>query len=412
MKALFITYNGALEPLIKSQGIPYLKGLSAKGIGCILLSFEKPAKDREAFKEKAAALKRQLKDSGIEWFWLRYHKKPSFAATFFDIFIGIMFGFWIAVSRKVDIIHSRATVPALIGYVIARSAGRKLIFDERGLMAEEYADGGMWKRNGLLYRLTRHIEKLLLMRADKVVVLTENIKEFLLKTDYLPRGKNTDRPDITVIPSCVDTALFNSPVPTNEGSGERRGLSGKFVFLYTGSLGTWYLLDEMIDFFIAAKSLVKNAHFMILTHTGTDIAKEAWGKRGLSFSDVTIKEAEFERMPYYIRQADCGIFFIKPVLSKRSSCPIKFAEYLACGVPVVINSNVGDTDRIVERYRVGSVVSRFSKEEYSGAVNHLLELKREGKALSDRCRGVAEELFSLDAGVSRYLNIYMEIKGR
>ncbi len=412
MKTLFITYNGALEPLIKSQGIPYLKGLSAKGIECVLLSFEKPAKDKKAFKEKTAALKQQLKDSGIEWFRLRYHKKPSFAATFFDVFIGIMVGLWITVSGKVDIIHARAAVPALMGYIIAGLTGRKFIFDERGLMAEEYADGGMWKRDGLIYRMTRRIEKCLLMKADKVVVLTENIKEFLLKTDYLPRGKNTDRPDITVIPSCVDTARFNNSIPAGEGSREGHGLSGKFVFLYTGSLGTWYMLDEMIDFFIAARSLVKNAHFMILTHTGTDIAKEAWGKKGLSFSDVTIEEAEFERMPYYIRQADCGIFFIKPVLSKRSSCPIKFAEYLACGVPVVINSNVGDTAMIVERYRVGSVVNGFSKEEYSGALERLLELKSEDRALSGRCRGVAEELFSLDAGVSRYFNIYTEIKGR
>lgn len=412
MKTLFITYNGALEPLIKSQGTPYLKGLSAKGIECILLSFEKPAKDKKVFKEKAVVLKRQLKDSGIVWFWLRYHKKPLFAATFFDIFIGIIIGLLLVVSGKIDIIHARATVPAMMGYIIAKSTGRKFIFDERGLMAEEYADGGMWKRNGLLYRLTRRIEKRLLMKADKVVVLTENIKEFLLKTDYLPYGKNTYRPDIAVIPSCVDTARFNSSIPIDEGLRERHGLSGKFVFLYTGSLGTWYLLDEMIDFFIAAKSLVKNAHFMILTHTGTDMAREAWDKRGLSFSDVTIEEAEFERMPYYIRQADCGIFFIKPVLSKRSSCPIKFAEYLACGVPVVINSGVGDTDRIVEKYRVGSVVNRFSTEEYSGAIKHLLELKKEDKVLSDRCRSVAGDFFSLDVGVSRYFNIYTEIKGR
>ncbi len=32
MKILLISYNGATEPLIMSQGIPYLKGFSRRGI--------------------------------------------------------------------------------------------------------------------------------------------------------------------------------------------------------------------------------------------------------------------------------------------------------------------------------------------------------------------------------------------
>ncbi len=39
--SLFVAYNGALEALIQSQGIPYLRGLAEKGIKVSLLSFEK-----------------------------------------------------------------------------------------------------------------------------------------------------------------------------------------------------------------------------------------------------------------------------------------------------------------------------------------------------------------------------------
>ena len=54
MKTLFISYNGALEPLIQSQGTPYLKGLSNKGVKCFLLSFEKKI-------EGIGKLKKELK---------------------------------------------------------------------------------------------------------------------------------------------------------------------------------------------------------------------------------------------------------------------------------------------------------------------------------------------------------------
>lgn len=412
MKTLFITYNGALEPLIKSQGIPYLKGLSARGIDCILLSFEKPPEDRKVFRDKTESLRKELKESGIEWFRLRYHKRPSVPATLFDIFTGIILSFWIVVSRRVDIIHSRATVPAVMGYAVAKATGRKFLFDERGLMAEEYADGGMWKRDGILYRFTRYIEKKLLSNADAMVVLTENIKDFLLNGDYLPKKGEGKRPGITVIPCCVDTVKFNdTPLPDRKFKGSN-DLSGKFVFLYTGSLGTWYLLEEMIDFFLAAKSVINSAHFMVLTHIGGEMVADSWAKRGLSSGDITIDEAEFERMPDYIKLADAGIFFIKPVLSKRSSCPIKFSEYLACGLPVVINSGVGDTDAIVDKYRVGTVIREFDDDHYLSGVNRLLDLKKEGKLLSGRCNGVAKELFSLEKGVSSYLSIYNKLKGK
>lgn len=412
MKTLFITYNSALGPLIKSQGIPYLKGLSARGVECILLSFEKPLKDRDAFLSKTETLRKELEASGIKWYRLWYHKRPSLPATLFDMFIGTMLSFWLVISKRVDIIHARAAVPAVMGYTVARFTGRRFIFDERGLMAEEYADGGMWKKGGALYKVTRYIEKKLLNGADAVVVLTENIRDFLLNTDYLSAGQKTLKPDITVIPCCVDTARFNVRTAIGGNLKDKYGLSGKFVFLYTGSVGTWYLLEEMIDFFIAAKSVIDSAHFLILTHIDKEMVKEALEKKKASFDDITVDEAQFENIHDYIKIADAGIFFIKPVLSKRSSCPIKFAEYLACGLPVVINSCIGDTDTIVRKNNVGVIIKGLDVNSYLNGVRELLELKKEEKSLSERCRKVSEELFSLEKGVSKYFEIYDKLYKR
>ncbi len=409
MKALFITYNGALEPLIKSQGIPYLKGLSAEGIECFLLSFEKPLKDRALFEDKISKLKEELNASAIKWYHLRYHKRPSVCATLFDIKIGMFFTLWLVISKRIDIIHARATVPAVMGFIAAKLTGRKFIFDERGLMAEEYADGGMWKRGGFLYRIIRRIEKALLLSADSVVVLTENIKDFLQNTDYLSKKTTARRQDITVIPCCVDTDKFNRQIRISNDLRARYNLSDKFIFLYTGSLGTWYMLEEMIDFFITAKSEVDNAHFVVLTHLDKDIVRDAWAMKELVFDDITIDGAEFEMVPDYIRMSDVGLFFIKPLLSKRSSCPIKFAEYLACGLPVVINSGIGDTDKIVEERHLGVVIRDFNRKSYLEGINKLLELMKEKNSVTERCINAAEDLFSLEMGVSRYHDLYNKV---
>jgi len=401
MKILFISYNGVAEPLIQSQGIPYLKGLSNKGVRCFLLSFEKKI-------EGIGKLENELNKHGIKWYHLKYHKRPTLPATVFDIMAGILAGLYIVISKKIDIIHSRATVPAVIGYVIARLTGKKVIFDVRGLMAEEYIDGGIWKRNSFLYKVTLYIEKKLLRHADKIVVLNDNIKNFLINSNYLQKYGIKEK-DITVIPCCVDINKFNVESGLTEISREKYKLSGKFIFLYIGSVGTWYLLEEMMDFFIAAKTLINNAHFLVLTHVDKNIVIAAWRKRGLSFSDITIDDVEFCNMPYYIKLADVGIFFIKPCFSKRFSSPTKLAEYLACGLPLVINSGVGDTGELVSDNRIGVVIKDFSEKQYLDKTRELLDLMKEGKVLSKRCRLTSEKYLSLDMGVERYHNVYKEL---
>jgi len=402
MKALFISYNGALEPLIQSQGIPYLKGLSDKGIKCSLLSFEKKI-------EGAVRLKKELNEYGIEWYYLRYHKSPTLPATLFDIITGTLSGLFIVIFKNINIIHARGTVSAVIGYIIARLTGKKFIFDVRGLMAEEYVDGGVWKRNSFLYKVTLYMEKILLHRADKAIVLTQNIRDFLINSNYLQKHY-IKKNNITVIPCCVDIKKFNTEESVlTEKLREKYGLFGKFVFLYIGSVGTWYLLDEMIDFFITAKSLINNAHFLILTYIDKNMVMSSCEKKGLSFSDITVDEAEFCNMPHYIKLADAGLFFIKSCFSKRFSCPTKLAEYLACGLPVVINSGVGDTGEFVSYNRIGVVIRDFYKKEYFDKAGELLKLIGEDKELSNRCRLSAENYLSLNMGIELYQDVYREL---
>ncbi len=400
IKSLFISYNGALEPLMQSQAIPYLKGLSEKGVGSFLLTFEK-TKDKERIRN----LKRELESYNIEWHAFRYHKRPSVPATLLDIFIGIVAGLCLVISKKIDIIHARATVPAAMAYVIAKITRKKFIFDVRGLMAEEYADGGIWRRESLRHKCTLYFQKLFLKSADELVVITENIKNFLYESDYLDK-KNKK---ISVVSCCVDTGRFRKASSRNEALRQKFGLMGKFVFLYIGSVGTWYMLREMMDFFIATKSVISNSHFLILTHVDKDMAKRVRDEKGLSSKDITIDEAGFNDMPEYINLADVGIFFIKPVFSKRSSCPTKFAEYLSCGLPLVINSKIGDTDNIVKERKLGVVIDDFDKDSYLSGLRELSVLMKEKELLTKRSRMTAEELFSLEKGVSVYFDIYRRL---
>jgi len=68
----------------------------------------------------------------------------------------------------------------------------KLVFDVRGLMAEEYVDAGHWRAGSLPFRITKWFERMAFRNADSVIVLTNRIREIL---NPLPKScQRAERP--------------------------------------------------------------------------------------------------------------------------------------------------------------------------------------------------------------------------
>ena len=90
MRTLYISYNGALEPLGQSQVLPYLRELSQHGVQFTLLTFEKRQNSPSEEKRQKVQLKQELSQRGIDWHYLRYHKTPMVPATAWDVFSGLL----------------------------------------------------------------------------------------------------------------------------------------------------------------------------------------------------------------------------------------------------------------------------------------------------------------------------------
>lgn len=402
MEIIFISYNGALEPLSLSQVIPYIIGLSAKGFKLRLLSFERKRDSLDKGSVKNLDIK--LKHNGIAWHRLVYHKKPAVISTIYDIFIGTVYCACLLLRRKRVILHARSYAPAVIAYILNKLFGVRFIFDMRGMMVDEYAEAGIIKKGGLISKIGKAMEKRMLLSCVKVVVLTEKIKGIIQNFPYM---RHKGSAGIEVIPCCVDLHRF-AYNPQGAGLFRKPDLNGKFIFLYTGSVGTWYFLDGMLDLFAAAKTKIPDAHFLILSREDKDFIRKSILAKNLRLSDFTITEDQHENIPQYISGCRVGVIFYKQVFSRLACSPVKFAEYLACGVPVIINSGVGDTEELVKANRIGAVVKEFMRDNYNSAIDSILEVLKDGQALRQRCRDVASSFFSLGYGINKYAAIYQE----
>jgi glycosyltransferase involved in cell wall biosynthesis len=396
LKVIYISYDGILEPLGQSQILPYLKGLSEKGIKFFLVSFEKLEYSKDS--NRVIALRRELDSCGIKWFRLTYHKRPPVLSTAYDIFLGFMLCASICLIKRPKLIHSRSYVASLIAWFLMKVFRMKFIFDMRGFWADERVEGMIWKSKNILYRSVKYIEKYLLKDADEIIVLTDKAKTILKDWGY-------GTVNVSVIPSCVDTSRFKFIEKSRMELRNSYGLTDKFVFMHTGSLEYWYMKDKMLDYFKSCSEIFPKAHFIILSYDNHDKIRKLISDKNLDLKNFTIMSVPFNRMPEYLSMADVGIFFITPVFSKSASSPTKFAEYLSCGLPVISNDRIGDIEGCVLNNNVGIIVRNFHDDEYKKSFKALIDLTQD-KGLKERCRLTACNNFSHKSGVEKYYKIY------
>ena len=264
-QVLYITYDGLLEPLGQSQVLAYMEKLAPEW-PVHILSFEK-SKDRDD-EARMAAMRARLRAAGIGWTPLAYHKSPSAPATAYDIAVGTLVALRLVLRLKVKIVHARSYVPALVALAVKRVAGVKFLFDMRGFWADERVDGGLWPKNGRLYRIAKDLERRFLEAADHVVTLTNAGAREIARFPYLK-----DRmPPLSVIPTCADLNLFR-PGPDRDDS--------VFTFGYVGSVGTWYLFDETLAFFRVIAERKPDARLLVVNRNEHEAIRTAVQKAGI-----------------------------------------------------------------------------------------------------------------------------------
>ena len=382
-----------MEPLGQSQVLAYLKRL-APGRQVHLISFEK-AEDWFNAAERTR-ITREVADAGILWHPLRYHKRPSALATTWDIICGTVLGLWLILRYRLKMVHARSYVPSVMALTLKWITGAKYLFDMRGFWADERVDGGLWPRNGPMYRIAKFFERRFLFAADHVVSLTQAAVHEIERFDYLQGCM----PPVTVIPTCADLALFAPASVRYSGRG--------FVLGYVGSAGTWYLFDEVVASFAQLLRRRSDAHFLIVNRGEHLYIKERLVAGGIPDANVEVVTVTHAEVPVQMARMDAGVFFIKPVFSKQASAPTKMAEFLGCGVPCLSNSGIVDMTEVLEGEKVGVALTSFDAESMALALERLLKLV-EDPSVRERCVSLAKLRFSLDIGFARYSMVYQKM---
>jgi glycosyltransferase involved in cell wall biosynthesis len=394
-----------LEPLGQTQVLPYLRELAERGVKFTLLSFEKPKAFTEAGRQACEALKQELARQGIEWHWLRYHQRPSLPATVYDVMAGIRYASRLVKQNKIELVHARSHIPATIALGLKRKFGVKMIFDVRGLMAEEYVDARHWPEGGLRYRVTKAAERRIFAATDGIVTLTARIWPIIKEWEGL-KGRDVSH---AVIPCCVDLSLFKFDEAQRAKLRAELNLGDRLAMVYSGSLDGWYLTEEMADFFAGFVRRRDDAYLLWLTTGSQERVRQLMSARGISEDHFSVRAVTPKEMPGFLAAGDVGISFIKRCLSKLASSPTKNGEYLACGLPIVINAGIGDSDALANESRAAILIEDFNTVDFDRAFARIEEVVHDPN-MKTTARELAERVFDLESvGGERYAQLYEEV---
>jgi glycosyltransferase involved in cell wall biosynthesis len=404
-KVLFISYDGMTDPLGQSQVIPYLQGLSRAGYSIFLLSCEK----EQVYHQNKDSIQQLLDESNIRWIPLNYTKNPPVVSTLLDIIKLRKAAKKIHRKNKLDMVHTRPGVPALVGLWMKKTMGIKFLNDIREFYADSRVEGGMWNTKmpiyNTIYNFFKRKEAEAVAQSDGIVCLTYAaetiIKEWKEYKSNIP---------LAVIPCSADLELFNPDRIDEQKKQDLKKQLGiqkeDFIISYLGSIGGWYLTDEMMQFCKILSDKIPSTKLLFISPHRHDEIKIAAEKFGISAHKIIIQKANRQQVPLLLSLSDYSVFFIKPCYSKQSSSPTKHGEIMAMGIPLITNSGVGDVETIVTRYNSGIVINEFNEQEFTNAA---LKIAAGQDYNTGGIRQGAKEFYSLDSAIEKYTGIYNSI---
>lgn len=279
------------------------------------------------------------------------------------------------------------------GKVPFRGFRGKLIFDADGLPIEERIDFAGLKKESFQYKLMKSAETKMLKSADAVI--TRSQKAIDIHTAHIGESY---RSKFSVVFNGRDKNVFAYQPTIREKVRKELGLKDELLFVYAGSLGPQYCLNEMLEIFqaYAEKHLTK---FLILTGN-TEFAEQNIPTE--LKAHVILKSVPAEKVSFYLNGGDLAFGLRKPTFSMQGVAPIKLGEYLLCGLPVIASKGIGDTEKILENFE-----ECYLYDHSVGLLPQIDQIKNfvEKAIFADRNKIAqkAQDYFSLEAAAESYL---------
>ncbi len=279
-----------------------------------------------------------------------------------------------------SIIHTRGELLAFHILQVLPEAKKFLIADVRGASIEEVEEYFNIKRLQKILKVYNYKKALRsLQNVARVVSVSNSLKNYLMKLTSIHSKA------ITIIPGLAGRKFY---FDTELRERKRKELNIEkdelLIVFSTGGDANWQNMN-LIQY-------LANKHYKILNLS----------KKIIDKPNVINRFVPYKEMPVYLNASDIGIIWRDKSVVNEVASPIKFSEYVCCGLPVIANKTVDSIKEYISRFASGKLVEKFedlSDKDFKYLVQQ------------DRVKNsqIGRSIFSTDVVVEKYLKVYETI---
>jgi len=304
-----------------------------------------------------------------------------------------------------DIVHCRSYLAALVALRTREATGIdfKVVFDARGLWPEEGVIKGRYAENSDSFRHWKDVEQALLSKADVTVAVSDPMKAY-----YETLG----------VARC-ERIYLSAPTSILGGrdreGGEKVKKNGQGnVLCYVGALasGTWHKPETLFDLYRVFRTRLDEPRLLIVSQSnrreilayarrmlGDSVLNEIEFETSASTDKLAelMARADFGALPYMVPHSECEMRVANTVLA------IKTTEYLAAGLPLIVNRHCGGAAEFIRQHGLGVI---YDPADIESSLTREAIAEANTKPVRQRAQAMAEDLFDYQKNAARYIELY------
>jgi glycosyltransferase involved in cell wall biosynthesis len=305
------------------------------------------------------------------------------------------------VEPGIDLVFA-TTTPLTVGLVALAARwlrGRRYVFEVRDLWPQVPLAMGILKP-GLLTWALGVLERQSYRHAAGWIAVNDDVAVQMRTIAGLERP-------VAIAPNACDLELFH---PQRDGSAFRRthNLNDAVLAVHSGAMGPVNGLDHVLD---AARALRDESRLrFVLIGEGRQKARLRQRVETEQLHNVRILDGiPKEQLADLLATADIGVMTVRATPILELNCANKFFDYLASGLPIVLNYR-GWQARTLEEFGCGLSADQGDDEGFQAAIRRLTRDQDGRAAMGRQARVAAEQRFDRESVVAGILELLERIE--
>ena len=299
---------------------------------------------------------------------------------------------------KAVVVYSNPPILPWIASWAKAMFGTKLIFVAYDLYPEVATVTNTLREGNIICRLMNHINRCVYRRADSVVALSSEMKEFIEKNRPVPSEK------VTVIPNWYkDKGALDRDLTNNSF---RETTEGKFVVSYFGNMGTVQDMDTILG---AIRLLQEDdGLFFLFAGHGNKMEKLKAIVREEGISNVAIHDfLHGQTFQDALAISDCALVSLEK--GATGLCvPSKTYSYMMQGIPLLAIMDECDIVRDIEM-GAGMWVRNGESEKLAESIRSLRSDPEKQKTMRQTCREIYLKHYTTEICTQKYVTLFREL---